>query len=98
MIKAAFVVGIANGASFVVPYFIYFSSNDFSYMANYWPTYIVGIWYLLLTLAVEVPIVCNLLKKDCDNGKKLFKFVIMTNIVTTLMVAIVERIICVGRW
>ena len=106
LVLTIIVVSIANIASFVVPYLLFLLPNElgipsyqyFMMRINNWPTYNVGLMYLILTLVVEVPIVYHLLKKDCDKRKKLLRVVIVANILTTVLVAVVERMISVGQW
>ena len=74
----------------------FFDTLDF--YANKFPLYIVGIIFLFLTLAIEIPIVYNLLKKDVSNKKRLFFSIVAVNGATTLVVAVVERIFCRGSW
>ena len=107
LIIASIVISVANVASFVVPYlWLHLGRNElgipghehFELLINNWPTYNVGLMYLLLTLVIEVPIVYILLKKYCTNQEKLLKAIAMANIVTTILVAVVERIISYGEW
>ena len=63
-----------------------------------WPTYTVGLSFLIMTLACEMPIVYNALKKDTENHKKLALVIIGANLLTTVLTAIVERTLCYGRW
>ena len=103
--KVLLVVGLANTLSFLAPYierayrFIP-TSGGFSLMAafNKGPYYMVLMGYLFLTLLVELPVVYLLLRKMSSSKKKLFLGILLSNIVTTLIVAILERIICVGSW
>lgn len=100
-----FVVIIANIVSFIVPYieranrFIP-TTGGFSFTAafNKGPYYIILIGYLLLTLIIEIPIVYLSLQKYVDEKLRLIITVITVNIITTAIVAILERIICVGQW
>ena len=106
IVKPIVVIIIANLMSFVMPFLVYFLPNElgmsgyenFLKMINHWPTYIAGIGYLFMTLVIEVPIVYNLLKKECDNKKMFLKVIIAANILTTLLTALAERVICVGQW
>jgi uncharacterized membrane protein (DUF441 family) len=62
------------------------------------PYYIVRLGYLILTLAVEVPIVWHTLKQHTDSPKKLLNSVVIANVVTTVIVAVTERLLCRGQW
>ena len=67
-------------------------------LLNAGPNYIVGAGFVILTLVLEIPIVYNLLKKHVDNKKKLLWSIIGSNIVTTAMVAVIERMVTNGYW
>ena len=99
------VVILVNFISFVFPYIIYYASRsmmvvdkDFRSMLEHWPAYTVGGWFLVLTIVLEVPILYFDLKEKVANKKSLLKILIIANVLTTLMVAVVERIACRGRW
>ena len=62
------------------------------------PNYIVGAGFVILTLVLEIPIVYNLLKKHVDSKKKLLWSIVGSNIVTTAMVAVIERMVTDGYW
>ena len=103
---------IANLVSFAMPYFLvavtvqmdnatvpagetlYTDEDTF----EKWPTYTVGLSFLIMTLACEIPIVYNALKKETENYKKLALVIAGSNILTTVLTAIVERTLCYGRW
>lgn len=102
--KSFFAVLVGNIISFITPYIGYSNSlygqmgYTLSQIIDRGPYYTVGAAFLLLTLIVELPIVYFLLKKDADNKKKLALCIVLANIVTTVLVAIVERTLCYGRW
>ena len=57
--------------------------------------------YLALTLLVEVPVVVWLLHRDIPEKTARIKLVLTTvvaNTVTTLLVAVCERLLCRGQW
>lgn len=104
--KKAFVaVAFANLLSFAAPYlerayrFIP-TSGGFSIMAafNKGPYYMVLTGYLLLTLLVEVPVVFLLLKNNTDKKGRLLVSILAANVLTTALVAVLERILCMGQW
>lgn len=102
VVKVFTVVAIANLLSFLTPFLINFISAyiekiEFEYYVNHYPFYIVGIIYLCITILVETPIVYVLLKKD-DKNKRLLLTIIISNIITTGIVAITERVLCIGNW
>ena len=103
--KTFFAVLVGNIISFVVPYIGYSNTTPYadagytlSEIINRGPYYTVGAAFLLLTLIIELPVVYFLLKKDADNKKKLALCIVLANIVTTVLVAVVERTLCYGRW
>lgn len=103
--KAFGIVCLANLMSFIAPYLerayrFMPTSGYFSIFAafNKGPYYMILAGYLMLTIAVELPIVYFLLRKDSVNRKNLLISILLSNIVTTLLVAVCERIICIGQW
>ncbi|MBP7223082.1 MAG: hypothetical protein KBA50_07520 [Sedimentibacter sp.] len=102
--KAFYIICLANLMSFIAPYleraYRFIPTSGYSIFAafNKGPYYIVLAGYLILTVAVELPIVYFLLRKYSLNRKNLLISIILSNTVTTLLVAVCERIICVGRW
>ena len=59
---------------------------------------IVMVANALLTLLVEMPIVYNVLKSKVQDKKKLQLTIIISNMITTAGVAIIERLITEGYW
>lgn len=103
--KTFCIVSLANLMSFVAPYlerayrFIPTSGGyDISAAFYKGPYFIVLIGYLLLTIIVEVPVVYFLLRRDTQSRKALFVTVIIANILTTIAVAVIERLVCIGQW
>ncbi|HHU91393.1 MAG TPA: hypothetical protein GXZ22_10125 [Clostridiaceae bacterium] len=103
--KSFIVVALANIFSFLAPgifraYRFIPTSGGFSLMAafNKGPYYIVLTGYLVLTLIVELPVVYFLLRKEAKRKWGFIISIVASNIVTTLLVAICERQICIGRW
>ena len=99
--KTAVAVILANAASFLLPYALLLNDPvypKFDDMLNAGPNYIVGAGFVILTLVLEIPIVYNLLKKHVDSKKKLLWSIIGSNIVTTAMVAVIERMVTDGYW
>ena len=98
-------VGLANLLSFIAPYlerayrFIP-TSGGFSISAafNKGPYYMILFGYLALTVIVELPVVYLMLRKESLNKKNLLLSILLSNIVTTLLVAVIERVLCTGRW
>ena len=100
--KLAIIICLANLISFLLPYAILLMPSDAGYTFEmsiaYWPKYIVGVGYLLLTLIAEIPVVYLSFKKVVTNRKKLLVSIVAANIVTTIMVVAVERLFCKGSW
>ena len=101
LMKTAVAVILANAASFLLPYALQLNDPvypNFDDMLNAGPNYIVGAGFVILTLVLEIPIVYNLLKKHVDSKKKLLWSIVGANIVTTAMVAVIERMVTDGYW
>ena len=100
--KVLGIVMVANAASFLLPYAFLKADlswyGTFEHILDSGPHYIVSGVFLLLTLLVEMPIVYNVLKSKVQDKKKLQLAIIVSNIITTVGVAIIERIITEGHW
>ena len=102
--KTFFAVLVGNIISFIAPYIGYSNSlygqmgYTLSQIIDRGPYYTVGTAFLLLTLIIELPVVYFMLKKAADSKKKLALCIVLANVVTTVLVAIVERTLCYGRW
>ena len=100
--KTLSLVLIANILSFSAPYVLNYALScpiyTFSQMLDHVPIFIVGSWYLLLTLAIEIPVVYLGIRKDAADRKKLIGVLVLSNLVTTLLVAALERFLCQGSW
>lgn len=101
-LKALGAVSLANAASFLLPYAFLKASlswyGTFDHILDSGPHYIVSGVFLLLTIAIEMPIVYNLLKSNVNNKRLLQITIIASNAVTTAGVAIIERMITEGYW
>ncbi len=102
-IKVLFFVLLANLVSFILPYLLEYSNakmvvDTFDQYLHKGPTYMIGFGYLILTLVSEVPIVYNGVKKNAKDKSKLLKYIFIANAITTVAVAVLERICCRGRW
>ncbi|KGA95865.1 hypothetical protein AJ85_17210 [Alkalihalobacillus alcalophilus ATCC 27647 = CGMCC 1.3604] len=104
---AALIITLANIVSFLFPYI--FRAIEFQAVSGGWayawydafaagPYYIVLTGYLFLTLCIEVPIIYFLLKNYSKSRRFLLGVVISVNVMTTLIVAIMERIMFYGHW
>lgn len=106
-LKVFAVVCIGNLLSFLVPYLLgsvegmrmgYTIHEALYKTVNHWPSWIVGAGYLGITLIVELPIDYCALEKDAKNPKRLLHAAIAANLLTTVMTAAAERLLCQGRW
>jgi len=102
--RVGIIVILANLLSFVAPFFIDWTLGDYQILGydferflNHTPRYIIGITYGIMTLAVELPVLCNAFKKNTPE-KKLIKTIVVVNAVTTVLVFAIERIVCQGTW
>lgn len=102
--KVLGVICLANLISFIAPYLfrahshIPTSANPLLAAFERGPYYIVLGGYLLLTIVVELPIVYRFLKEITTKRNHLKWSILVANTITTLLVAIAERILCVGQW
>ncbi|RNA69916.1 hypothetical protein [Alteribacter keqinensis] len=100
-------VVLANFVSFILPYAV--RAGNFLIYSGEWgiawnmaatsgPYYIILLGYLGLTVLVEVPIVYYALKRYTRQVKTLLIVIITVNIITTLFVALMERMMFHGQW
>ena len=56
--------------------------------------------YLFMTLAIEVPIVKGMIKELIreEERKRAFTVTVISNIITTVLVFVIERTLCKGIW
>jgi len=98
-------VFLANLLSFLAPYlfsWMIFSDEHiyptYAYYLERMPVFTVGIGYLLVTLAAELPLVYGKLKKDTENRKLLLWTIIIANVITTVLTCLIEHHFCYGHW
>lgn len=100
--KTALFVISANLLSFACPYVVnavwYTPPYTFDKVIKNTPSYTVTIVFLLMTLAIEMPVVYLALRKNSDSKKSLMISIISSNAITTLFAAAIERIICRGTY
>ena len=97
--KVFWVVCLGNGLSYAAPYFFQLFNPVYSFQkALNTHFYNVSISFLIVTLVIEGPIEYYMLEKETDQPKKLLWAVILSNVVTTVGVAITERLLCRGFW
>ena len=96
------VICLANLASFILPYIVYLLPSSVGYTfdmsISHLPLYIIGFGYLLLTLIAEIPITYISFRKEVSNRKKLLLSIIAVNAMSTLFVAVMERVFIEGSW
>jgi len=101
-LKALGTVTLANAASFLLPYAFLKASlswyGTFDHILDSGPHYIVSGVFLLLTIIIEMPIVYNVLKSNVQSKRMLQITIIVSNIITTAGVAVIERLITEGHW
>ena len=100
--KTVWVIILANLLSFSAPYLLTYLANapiyTFAQAVEHLPLFTVGFWYLLLTLGVEGPVVYFCLRRDVREQERLLAVIGLSNLVTTLFVALAERCLCHGSW
>ena len=97
---------LANLLSFAAPYILYYLSmvSDiaggmmYEYLdyLDYFPSYIVGSGFALVTILVELPVVYAAFHRSAVNGRRLFCAVVLANLLSTAFVAVTERLLCRG--
>lgn len=107
-VRTFVIVTFANIASFIAPYIystyklnrFYCSGLDYAWERafNNGPNYIIRLVYLILTLCIEVPLVYFLLRNQSNDKKRLLLVTIAVNVITTIIVGVLERFLCQGRW
>lgn len=102
-LKVFLIITAANSVSFILPYLILLAHPE-PYPAwdlevlNSGFNPIVSFLFLFFTLCAELPVVYFSLKKNTDNNKKLLLTIIGVNILTTILVGVVEHTICEGHY
>ncbi|MCM1114092.1 MAG: hypothetical protein NC397_01195 [Clostridium sp.] len=98
--KLLAVVIFANLLSFAMPYLCrcFDTLYSFDQMIENTPSYTVTLVFLLMTLIVEMPIVYCFTRKISENKKYLLLSIFVSNTITTVLVAVIERMICRGSW
>ena len=94
---------IGNLLSYAMPYIVesqsmYGEYYGLKHSIDHGPFYTVGTAFLIMTLVAELPVVYLSLKNKTDNKKALTISIVVINIITTVAVALTERIICRGHW
>ena len=102
--KALFFVTLGNLLSFAAPYLYILLVTavegiySFSKFIDHWPYYTVGVIFLIVTVAIELPVVWLALRKDAKNQRRFAWIIIAVNVLTTGLTALAERLLCRGSW
>ena len=94
---------IGNLFSYAMPYIVesqsmYGEYYGLKHSIDHGPFYTVGTAFLIMTLVAELPVVYLSLKNKAASKKALATSIVIINILTTVVVALIERIICRGQW
>ena len=91
---------LGNVLSFSAPYLLAMTDEIYSFreMLEHMPYYTVGLAYLITTLVVEYLIVYNCLKRFTTNKRTLAFTILGSNLITTIITAVAERVFCRGQW
>ena len=105
--KVFLVVCGANLISFLLPYLIMAAADmpvagsflqALNKHANHWPSWIVGIGYLALTILAEFPMEYYIFAQKAEKPRRLLCAVVGANVLTTAVTFAAERLLCRGRW
>ena len=95
-------VCISNLVSFMVPYFAIYYQDGVNERINQKIEsihfYTINNEYLLMTLIIECPNDYEIVEDEIHDKKKSLGVIAAANVVTTVMVAAIERIACRGSW
>lgn len=108
-IKSVIVICLANAFSFLLPYVfiglspaIYSETTEFfeviQQYVNKFLHYTVGAAFLILTLVSEIPFVYFTLRRNVGNQRRFLVSILFSNTLTTIILAVVERLIFRGKW
>ena len=98
------VVLAGNLLSFLIPYafgyleWTQFHGNNIFEMFEHLPYYIIGPLYLIFTLVIEIPVLLKCFKKELPDIRKGAVVIGAANVITTLVVFVIERYLCYGQW
>ena len=95
------VICLANLLSFLLTYGATFYASGYENIMNFFDGldfYTINFGYLFLTLIIECPVVYGVIADEVKNNKKSIGIIALANIVTTVLVIVIERISCKGKW
>ena len=92
-----------NLLSYAMPYIFYSHSLYGEYYGlmhalDHSPYYTVGIHFLVMIIVAELPVVYLSLRKKAEDKKVLAISIVIINVLTTVFVALLERVLCRGQW
>lgn len=103
--KVMLVVIIGNTLSFIIPYVTNYALlktqmgyENIARAFSAGPYYIVGLGFLFLTIIIELPMVYLGLSNEIKDKKRGILVICAANILTTVLVFGIERILCYGQW
>lgn len=100
--RAAIAVTLANLVSYLAAYFLQTIDTETGYsfmdMVMHQPIYIISVFYLLLTIIIELPAVYFLLQRGAEDKRRLLLSIVISNTLTTALVAVCEGIFAPGSW
>ena len=105
-LRVLLAVTAGNVLSFAAPYAVDYlrtlvgwsGGYSFGEFLEHWPAYTIRVAYLIVTVAVEIPIVYNALRKVTRGRRRLLMTIGLANVATTVFVAFIERIAVRGTW
>ena len=104
ILKLFAVVLAGNLLSFLIPYafgyleWTQFHGKNIFEMFEHLPYYIIGPLYLIFTLVIEIPVLLKCFKKELPDIRKGAVVIGAANVITTLVVFVIERYLCYGQW
>ena len=104
LLRISMVVLAANLLSFAAPYLTLYWEIFSVRLYPFWqtlergPYYTIGWVYLIVTLAIELPVAFLTLRKQITRPKSFWITTITANVATTLITAAAERLCCYGHW
>lgn len=94
---------IGNFLSYAMPYIIEYQTMYGEYYGlkhsiDHGPFYTVGTAFLVMTIVAELPVVYLALRKKAEDKRVLAISIVIINVLTTVFVALLERVLCRGQW
>lgn len=106
--KVFLIVMAGNLLSFISPYlklfFVWLEEEiiaggaSFELLKGFSLLYTTGILFLVVTLLMETPMVYFALRNKAEKDETLLVVTIVANVLTTVVITIIERTLCYGCW